>query len=139
MNSKFNDLNITNVTISVPFTNTISGWFDSVDNTKDAIIQDIKAFIFTNKNERVMRPNFGLGLKKYIFEPVDNQTNSQIYSDLQILLKKNFPFVELKKVELFNHINDNVLNVNEIRIVVYIEFKFGEDAEQITIEKTVRY
>lgn len=52
------------------------GHIDTVAYEKD-IEQAIKIILFTNRGERVMRPDFGAGLNEFIFEPL-NQTTMQL-------------------------------------------------------------
>ncbi len=47
-------------------TNGYSGFYDS--ETKKAINQNVRMLLLTNPGEYVMDNNFGIGLKKYLFE-----------------------------------------------------------------------
>lgn len=48
----------------------------------DAIFQSIFSIIGTKKRERVFRPDFGLSMTSYLFEPCDEYTARSILYDL---------------------------------------------------------
>ena len=45
---------------------------------EEDVRQSIRIILGTNPGERVMRPNFGAGLRAFVFEPVNATTKSQI-------------------------------------------------------------
>lgn len=135
--SRINNLNDTNITISVPFSNG-GTLFKNVTNTADAIIEDIKAFVFTNKNERAMRPNFGLGLKQYLFENIDKNIKNQILFDIKNEFEKRFPYVNLKDVQIITHEDDYHIHVNAFKIIIAIEIKFANEFVVKTFEKIIK-
>jgi len=137
--SHFGDSNRTNITIRIPLRNGRDGWFDNIDKTVDAIEQDIRAFLFTNKGERVMRPDFGVGFIKYIFDPNDGLMESRARQEIEDGFRQYFPFVKLKKVEVKRKPNDDSLSENELRIKVEAEINFPDDIKMITIDKVLTY
>lgn len=45
---------------------------------EEDIRQAIRVIIFTNRGERIMRPDFGAGLNEFLFEPVNTTTMALI-------------------------------------------------------------
>ncbi|HEX5084989.1 MAG TPA: GPW/gp25 family protein [Blastocatellia bacterium] len=45
---------------------------------EDDVRQAIRIIIFTNRGERLMRPDFGAGLNEFVFEPVSTATMALI-------------------------------------------------------------
>jgi len=45
---------------------------------EEDIRQAIRIIIFTNRSERLMRPNFGAGLNEFVFEPINVSTMALI-------------------------------------------------------------
>ena len=45
---------------------------------EEDIRQAIYIILFTNRGERMMRPDFGAGLNEFVFEPVNNTTMASI-------------------------------------------------------------
>lgn len=40
----------------------------------DSIMQSVKTILFTNKRERIFRPNFGIDLDSHIFKTISEET-----------------------------------------------------------------
>ena len=60
--------------IDLPFrkSNGPAGWFASTSYTIDAVKQNVKLLLQTRKGERLMQPNLGIDLHRFLFEPVDD-------------------------------------------------------------------
>lgn len=66
----------------------------------DAIIQSMKNLLNTNKYERLMQPNLFGNLKKHLFEPLDSITASAIGREIQYVIDKFEPRVNLTEVNV---------------------------------------
>lgn len=127
-----------NITPSVPFVNGDDGLFQNVKTTIEAIKQDVEAFIFTNKGERMMRPTFGCSIRKYLFDPSDDALQTSLQSEISEGLKKYFPFVQLKEVSVIIPAADKTLLDSEVRVVVSIGVKNIDDIEIVTIDRVIQ-
>lgn len=58
------------VTGTVVNKNSTNNYFNSQSNV-ELIKNNLRQLLLTEKGERVMLPNFGLGLRKFLFEPLD--------------------------------------------------------------------
>ena len=56
------------------------GYFQTTKTTVDAIKNNIKLLLKTNKSERVFQPNLGMGLKEILFEPLNDDTTHIVYT-----------------------------------------------------------
>ena len=52
--------------------------FKDFDNEKQLVNFQIKNILFTNPGERISIPNFGVGIKKFLFEPNLSSTRGRI-------------------------------------------------------------
>ncbi len=59
--------------------------YDSTDgpyqlnkNLKDTFKQNLKMLVLTSPGERIMAPEFGVGLYRFLFEPIGDDTFSNI-------------------------------------------------------------
>ena len=57
--------------------------FHMIDSLKVNIKQNLKMLILTNPGERVMTPNFGVGIRKYLFEVVSDEVYAEIDSKIK--------------------------------------------------------
>ena len=54
------------------------GFYEMCKETREAIKQDFKMLVLTSPGERVMDPLFGVGIKRYLFEPLTSDTFESI-------------------------------------------------------------
>lgn len=62
------------------------------------IKNNLRQLLLTEKGERVMLPDYGLSLRKYVFEPLDEVTYFLIKSDILKTLYKYFKAVKVLTV-----------------------------------------
>jgi len=65
---------------------------------RDGLMQLLK----TERGERVMLPNYGVSLKKYLFQPLDEQTFENIKSEILTSISRYTPNVEVLKIGVFD-------------------------------------
>ena len=68
---------------------------------EEMVRQNLKNLLLTNPGERMMDPDFGVGMKRYLFEQHGVNTYSEIYAKSQEQVEKYMPFVTLEKMEFF--------------------------------------
>ena len=60
--------------------------------------QNFKMLILTSPGERVMEPEFGVGIRSYLFEEMRDSTYSAIQSRIYDQVKKYMPFIEITNI-----------------------------------------
>tara|TARA_R100000008_G_C3504483_1_gene125407 strand:+ start:280 stop:672 length:393 start_codon:yes stop_codon:yes gene_type:complete len=65
---------------------------------KDSIKQNFKCLMLTIPGERIMDPDFGVGLMRYLFEPADAALKSKITKEVIDKTKKYLPFINIVNV-----------------------------------------
>jgi len=83
---------------------------------KDVVKQNFINLMLTAPGERIMDINFGVGLRKYLFEQNTPDLKSQIAADVRNQTKKYMPFIELtsmefNKSELLDGYEDQILDI----------------------------
>ena len=87
------------ININFPFKDSDRGFlFDLNSNDNDAIRADLMHLILTRKGERLYMPDFGTNLLKYIFEPNDNFTWSEIKEEINTVVKRYLPKLVINDV-----------------------------------------
>ena len=87
-------------------------------------MQNLKMLVLTAPGERIMLPDFGVGLRNYLFEQNTSSTYSVIDAKIREQVKFYMPFVEVVDVK-FNPVYDtdssgSGLNVNiDFRIIPF--------------------
>tara|TARA_R110000824_G_scaffold197584_3_gene381243 strand:+ start:383 stop:781 length:399 start_codon:yes stop_codon:yes gene_type:complete len=70
------------------------------NNTAESMAkQNLKMLLLTNPGERIMIPNFGVGLKRYLFEPLTEETFGSIMSRINIQTKKFIPYIKVINID----------------------------------------
>lgn len=101
------------ININFPFKDSTRGFFLDMNKTDNkAIKADIMHLILTNKGERLYLPDFGTNLRKFIFEPNDGATHTQMRDEIADAVKKYLPNVTIDDVLIEQLENeDHVANV----------------------------
>jgi len=61
---------------------------------------EVRQFIRTERGERVMLPNFGLSLRKYLFEPLTKDISRSIQEEIITGLNMYLPKAVIRKLEI---------------------------------------
>tara|TARA_R100000808_G_C2152813_1_gene162537 strand:+ start:4293 stop:4676 length:384 start_codon:yes stop_codon:yes gene_type:complete len=83
-------------------------------NTYGSLVsQNLKNLLLTIPGERMMDPNFGVGLKRFLFEPQESSTYGNIISRINSQVSFYMPFIEIEQVDIAES-NDfaNMINVS---------------------------
>ena len=91
------------INIDFPFKDSPEGFYFNLNATDaDAVKADLLHLLLTNKGERLYMPDFGSDLKKYIFEPNDSVTHSEIKDNLNGTIKRYMPNLTIDDIKFRN-------------------------------------
>ena len=79
--------------------------------TKDAIKNNLINYFLTNPGERPGNPEFGAGLRRFIFSQMTEGNMDFIKEDLQEKLKLNFPNIILESLNITQYPDNNTIGV----------------------------
>ena len=63
--------------------------------------QNFKNLILTSPGERVMQPDFGVGIKRYLLENNTLEVRTGISESIEMQVKKYMPFIVVRELEFF--------------------------------------
>lgn len=86
---------------------------------KDIAQQNLKNVIFTSKGERPMDLNFGVGLKKFLFENKTNNLYNEISSEIHSQVNKYLPYLEITNISFFDSNSISDMDQNSVNIKIY--------------------
>ena len=106
-----NDENIF-IGIDLPFrkSNGIEGYFASTSTTIEAVKNNIRNLLQTYEGERLYQPNLGIGLRKFTFEQLTEESTYSIQNTILDKLKVWLPFVEIRDIKIKQE--DNTLRLS---------------------------
>ena len=89
------------------------GYFKTTKTTIDAIKNNIKLLLQTQRGERVFQPSLGVNLKQFLFEQITEDTSIQIENDIVNVFETWLPFVELRDIQINTDNQDrNQIDIN---------------------------
>lgn len=80
----------------------------------DVVKQNLKTLVLTDKGERIMIPEFGVGLNKFLFENFNQTTKMQIQSEVVTQVRRYMPFINIDFVEVLedpNNLNNMIVQI----------------------------
>ena len=107
--------------------------FESFDDseTRAAIQQNLRMLLLTAPGEYVMDPNFGVGLRNYLFEPASNEVGEIIKSEIIKQTASYMPYININKINLsLEEIDSNILSIS-------INYTTVESVLQEILEMTI--
>jgi phage baseplate assembly protein W len=87
-------------------------------NIKDVIKQNFKMLVLTSPGERIMLPNFGVGLRRFLFEPMTTIQFGKIESRIENQIEQYMPFLSLIEVKFLTQEQDPSILANEVSVSV---------------------
>jgi len=74
------------------------GAYNLITNFQTLATQNLKMLVLTAPGERMMDINFGVGLRRYLFEPNDPSTYTQIDQKIREQVQNYLPYIKLTGV-----------------------------------------
>jgi hypothetical protein len=81
--------------------------FHMLKSIKNLVKQNLKMLILTIPGERVMKPKFGVGLSRYLFENFGHDTMAQIDNSIREQVSIYMPAVIIQNITFGNSNPDN--------------------------------
>ena len=93
------------------------GYFESTNYTIDAIKENVKNVLSTQKQERIFRPNLGVNWNKYLFAQLNQNVLTQLREEIRGALMIWMPFLNIRNLEIVRP-DENENNIIFIRLVI---------------------
>ncbi len=111
--------------IDLPFRKSdgVEGWFKSTETTIDAVKNNITNYLKTHKGERYLQPNFGLGLRNYLFEQFTDELRLQIENEILDGFEFWLPFVQVRALNIKMVTADDSITKNKLSVNIMFNIK----------------
>jgi len=121
-------MNSYNITYPFKDNNETRSFIQMNQVSKDSYSSNLLLLLLTQRNERYYEPDYGTNLLKYIFEPNDNLTASDVEEEMKNTVALYIPEVKITSVT-FNWNNDEEGDpITENQLNVNIKFTYEEGA-----------
>jgi phage baseplate assembly protein W len=111
--------------VDIPFS--AGGVFTPNYLTKQAVKNNLINYFLTNPGERPGNPEFGGGLRRFIFEQIANNTLEYLQEDIQNKISREFPQITVQNLQVLQSTYDIDSNIITVQIYYYINNTGIED------------
>ena len=87
-------------------------------NFRDLVKQNFKMLLLTIPGERMMMPNFGVGLKRYLFELNTRANSNIIEAEIRTQVRRYLPFINLEIIDIQSSNTDPTISNNFLGVSI---------------------
>ena len=95
------------------------------------IENNLKQLILCERGSRVMLPDFGLSLQKYLFEPLDETTYFLIKHDILRSLRTYFSFVNVISLRVLSNLQNNMRSPEKNQLLITLTLQLMDESLDI--------
>jgi len=117
--------------VALPLNYDSTDGFRMLKRIKEVIKQNFKMLVLTNPGERVMEPEFGVGLKQYLFENFGQGTFQAIDTKIRKQTAKYLPVIAIREI------NFGQSTTNENLLALSISYSIPAISDSDLIEFTI--
>jgi hypothetical protein len=89
---------MSSLSVALPLTISSIDGFTMIKDIKRLVSQNLKMLLLTVPGERVMEPEFGVGLKRYLFQNFTQATYSEIETKIKKQVTTYMPIVTINRI-----------------------------------------
>ena len=98
------------VGVDIPFSE--KGIFKSNYTTAAAIKNNLINYFLTNQGERPLNPNFGAGLRAFIFQQINDDNLDFLQEEISSNLTQFFPNINIDNIKIGRQEDQNTISVS---------------------------
>ena len=111
------------ISVALPLSvDSTDGAYKLHKNITDMASQNLKMVILTSPGERIMIPEFGVGIKRFLFEPNTEGTRERIKNRIQQQVQRYLPYIDLISLDLFRPQSSVVGEADESGLVIRLKY-----------------
>ena len=115
--------------VALPFNG--PGVFKSTYTTKDQIKSNLVNLLLTDTGERIMNPNFGTNLKRFLFEGITDSSLDLLKNNILISILNYISEITVTNIILVPDTDNNLINLT---IEYYLNI--SQTPDQVTVQFT---
>lgn len=104
---------------------------------KETFRQNLRMLLLTMPGERIMVPEFGVGIYGFLFDGVNDDTFSLISQAIKEQVDFYMPSVNLEEINFLTSDEDSTLQINEVRISVKYNILPFNQSDELIITSTM--
>ena len=119
------------ISVRLPLTLDDTDGFGMIKKVRDMVKQNLKMLILTNPGERMMDADFGVGMKRYLFENFSDTVYSEIDNKIREQVRIYMPIVVIREVNFYS------ANPDENSLAFRIKYSIPSIAANDLLEFTI--
>lgn len=117
--------------VKLPLAQDSADGYAMIKRLKTLVRQNLKMLILTNPGERVMEPDYGVGIRQFLFENFGNDVYARIDSRIREQVAQYMPAVQIQKLQFAG--SDPDTNT----LALYLEYSIPQIATSDLLEITI--
>ena len=109
---------MSNYAPKLPLTTDPSNGHQNLQTIEQVSLQNLKMLCLTSPGERCMDPNFGVGIRNFLFEQNEPSTYSKIKTRIMRQVQEYMPFLEVTDVRFDSETNNKSFLSNGLLITI---------------------
>ena len=101
----------------------LDGFFATTSTTIEAVKNNIRNLLNTERGERFFQPNLGIGLRRLLFEHITEENLLGVQDAILDKIEFWLPFVEVRDIQLLSRDKTTDVGANEIRVKILFNIK----------------
>ena len=98
---------MSSLSVALPLKYSSIDGFEMNKDLKSLFRQNLKMLILTDPGERVMQPDFGVGMRRYLFQNFTQSTYSEIDTRIREQVRKYIPAIRIGSINFSSADPDN--------------------------------
>ena len=103
-------------------------------NIGQVIKQNFKNLILTSPGERVMEPDFGVGIRQVLFEGISSRTYQVLEERLLEQVNDYMPFLNIEEVDFLSADNTPEMDLNAVTVRIVYNVGSIDSRDTLSIE-----
>ena len=95
--------------------------YSNIAGVKQLVFFHLKNLLFTNPGEKISDPEYGVGVRKYLFEQMTDERLNNISTDIVDAIEGYLSYLELQRV-MVTPSGENAINISVQYSIPSIEF-----------------
>ncbi len=117
--------------VRLPLTQDAGDGYTMIKRLRTLVKQNLKMLILTNPGERVMEPDYGVGIRTFLFESFESDVFQRIDNKIREQVAQYMPAVQIRKLQFAG--SDPDTNT----LALYLEYSIPQIATSDLLEITI--
>ena len=117
-----------NITFPIKDNVETNTFFQLSDTSKAAYTSDLLLLLLTEKGQRYYMPNYGTNILKYVFQPNDSITFSDIQQEIKTTVAEYIPSLTIDSIDMENDIDSEGATIPENQLNIIVGFTYSDDS-----------